>query len=373
LKISVVILNYNVRYFLEQCILSVQYSLKNLDGEIIVIDNNSEDDSCAMVKQRFPNITLIQNKDNVGFSKANNQAVKVATGEYICILNPDTAVAENTFSKCLDYAETIDNLGAIGVYLMDGTGNFLPESKRNIPTPKVSMLKLLGFDKKYYAGHIGNNEKGSVAVLAGAFMFLKRQVYNEVGGFDEDYFMFGEDIDLSFKITKAGYVNQYLGSVITLHYKGESTVRDILYFNRFYGAMRIFYRKHFSQNRVSDFLVSILVFFAKMIQSSRGNRKSIPDRNPKKAYVFTENLSMYRQLSEAMDIELKTASKALFDDGALKDSLFIFDVSYMPYSQIFSVMTKLKNRNNQFRICPPHCNFIIGSDKSDEKGSVIVF
>ena len=256
---------------------------------------------------------------------------------------------------------------------MDGTGNFLPESKRNIPTPKVSLLKLLGYDKKYYASHISDDQKGSVAVLVGAFMFLKRQVYNEVGGFDEDYFMFGEDIDLSYKITKAGYSNHYLGSIPTLHYKGESTVKDIVYFNRFYGAMRIFYKKHFSQNLVLDFLVNFLVFFAKMIQSSVGKSKSLAGRNPQIAYVFTENLTMYRQLSEAMEIELKTASKSHFDDGALKNCLFIFDVSYMPYSQIFSVMSKLKNRNNQFRICPPHSNFIIGSDKSDEKGSVIVF
>ncbi len=373
MKISVIILNYNVRYFLEQCILSVQSGLKYLDGEIIVIDNNSEDDSCEMVKQRFPHITLIQNKENVGFSKANNQAVAVAKGEYLCILNPDTAVEESTFKRCLDYAETIDNMGALGVHLMDGTGNFLPESKRNIPTPKVSLLKLMGFVKKYYASHISENDKGSIDVLAGAFMFLKRSVYNEVGGFDEDYFMYGEDIDLSYKIAKAGYQNQYLGSVNTLHYKGESTLKDRVYFDRFYNAMRIFYKKHFSQNLFLSFSVSAAVALAKMIQVSRGNGKEIPTAKIEKAYVFTEDLTLYRKLSEKMEIELRTSSKSLFDDGALKNCLFIFDVAYMPYSQIFSVMSKFKNRNNQFRICPPRSNFIIGSDKSDEKGSVVVF
>jgi GT2 family glycosyltransferase len=373
LKISVVILNYNVRYFLEQCILSVESALEYLDGEIIVIDNNSEDDSCEMVKQRFPNITLIQNKENVGFSIANNQAVKVAKGEYLCILNPDTAVEQSTFKSCIDYAETIDNMGALGVRLMDGTGNFLPESKRNIPTPKVSLLKLMGFDEKYYASHISERDNGSIDVLVGAFMFVKRKVYNEVGGFDEDYFMYGEDIDLSYKIAKAGYQNQYLGSVSTLHYKGESTLKDQVYFDRFYGAMRIFYKKHFSQNLFLSFSVGAAVTFAKMIQIARGRGSEVLNTKAERAYVFTEDLALYRKLSEKMEIELRSASKSLFDDDALKNCLFIFDVAYMPYSQIFFIMSKFKSRNNQFRICPARSNFIIGSDKSHEKGSVVVF
>lgn len=373
MKISVVILNYNVRYFLEQCILSVLSATKTLDAEIIVIDNDSKDDSCKMVKEHFPKITLIENKENVGFSKANNQAVKVAKGEYLCILNPDTAVSERTFINCLDYAETIENMGALGVYLMDGTGNFLPESKRNVPTPKVSLLKLMGFVKKYYAGHISENGKGKVDVLVGAFMFMKRSVYNEVGGFDEDYFMYGEDIDLSYKIAKAGYENYYNGDIETLHYKGESTQKDAVYFDRFYGAMRIFYKKHLKPNRLLNVLVSIGVTAIKLIRTSSGNTKSPTGPAIDKAYVFTENLAMYRRLSEKMDIELKTASKSLFDDGGLRNCLFIFDVSYMPYSQIFSVMRRLKNRNNQFRIYPRNSNFILGSDRSDEKGSVVVF
>ena len=373
MKLSVIILNYNVRYFLEQCILSVEDALTYMDGEIIVIDNNSQDDSCEMVKQRFPHIKLIQNKENVGFSKANNQAVAVATGEYLCILNPDTAVAESTFKTCVDYAEAIDNIGALGVYLMDGTGNFLPESKRNIPTPKVSFLKLIGDVGNYYARHIPKDESGCVDVLVGAFMFMKRSVYNEVGGFDEDYFMYGEDIDLSYKIQKAGYQNHYLGSVSAMHYKGESTLKDRVYFDRFYSAMLIFYKKHFSQNSLSNFAVHVLTSLAKIVKGSSGKVKAIPRVKTEKAYVFTEDLTFYRRLSKKMEIELITASKLLFDDPALKNCLFIFDVTYISYSQIFSVMSKFKNRNNQFLIRPPYANFVIGSDKSDEKGSVVVF
>lgn len=372
MKLSVIILNYKVRYFLEQCILSVQRAVSNIDAEIIVIDNNSDDGSCQMVKDRFPEIRLIENKENVGFSKANNQGIKLAKGEYLCILNPDTAVSEQTFSRCLDFAYLQDNLGALGVYLLDGTGNFLPESKRNLPTPRVSLLKLMGFVRSYYAGHISEDNNGEVEVLAGAFMFLKRSVFDEAGGFDEDYFMYGEDIDLSYKISKAGYKNYYLGTVETLHYKGESTLKDAVYFNRFYGAMRIFYKKHFKPNPFLNAAVATGVFVAKSFHSKASNVR-IMTWQAQRAYVFTENLSLYRKLSEKMDIELRTASKSLFDDGGLRDCLFIFDVNYMPYSQIFSVMRKLKNRNNQFRICPPQCNFILGSDRSDEKGSVVVF
>ena len=248
MKLSVVILNYNVQYFLEQCLLSVKRALINIDSEIIVIDNNSEDDSCQMVKERFPEITLIQNSENVGFSKANNQAVKVAQGDYVCILNPDTAVAEDTFTKTLTHFESHENVGALGIHLIDGTGNFLPESKRNVPTPSASLYKIVGLSGKasYYAKHIDKDQSGPVDILVGAFMLMKRSVYEEADGFDEDYFMYGEDIDLSYKITKLGYQNYYFGDADVLHYKGESTQKDKAYLDRFYGAMRIFYKKNTS-------------------------------------------------------------------------------------------------------------------------------
>ena len=372
MKLSVVILNYNVRYFLEQCIISVQRSLKSIDSEIIVIDNNSSDDSCQMVKSIFPEITLIENKDNVGFSKANNQAVKVAKGEYVCILNPDTAVSEDTFIKSLNYAESISDLGALGVYLMDGTGSFLPESKRNLPTPKASLLKLMGLGKSYYANHIEKRGQGEVSVLVGAFMLLKRSVYNEVKGFDEDYFMYGEDIDLSYKITKAGYKNHYLGGTSILHYKGESTKKDAAYLDRFYGAMLIFYKKHFHTNMVFNSIVKMGVAIAKKtnIPSNSANGKTNVNKN---TYVLTENLLLLKNLSENFNPNIKTTSKTIFSDEKLSNSTFIFDVDYMSYSQIFMVMRNLSGNGNTFRISPPGCNFILGSDQSDQKGSVLVF
>ena len=371
MKLSVVILNYNVRYFLEQCIRSVQRATSGIDSEIIVIDNASSDDSCTMVKELFPQILLIENEENVGFSTANNQAVSRARGEYICILNPDTAVAEDTFISCFRYADTLNNMGILGLYFMDGTGNFLPESKRNVPTPKASILKLIGGGGNYYANHIEPTGTGEIDVLAGAFMFLKKSIYEEVGGFDEAYFMYGEDIDFSYKILKKGYQNYYLGSAAILHYKGESTQKDSAYYDRFYGAMNIFYKKHFKTNALFDLSVNLGVSFIKLFKKAKYSPKQI--NTSTKAYVFTENLSFLKALSENIDIPLKSASKAVFMEDSFSDALLIFDAEYMQYSQIFKIMNRFKNNNNQFRIHPPNTRFILGSDQSDEKGTAIVF
>ncbi|MBX2828908.1 MAG: glycosyltransferase family 2 protein [Flavobacteriaceae bacterium] len=374
MKLSVIILNYNVRYFLEQCLISVERSLKGIDAEIIVVDNNSEDDSCAMVKQKFPHILLLENKENVGFSKANNQGVAMAKGEYVCILNPDTVVAEHTFSSALQYAEKKDKLGALGIYLMDGTGNFLPESKRNVPTPKRSLLKMLRRTRGkngYYANYLGEKEHGTIEVLVGAFMLMRRQVYEEVEGFDEDYFMYGEDIDLSYKLMKAGYENEYLGSLSMLHYKGESTQRDTAYLNRFYGAMRIFYRKHFRGNIFLNTAVKVGVQLAKFQRKLVERKKQIRPVQCKEVLVFTENIGLLQKISEHFDLPVKSASKMILERATFHNTLCVFDVAYMSYGQIFSVMELLKNKENSFRIKPPGCNFIIGSDRSDEKGGVL--
>ncbi len=211
MKLSVVILNYNVKFFLELCLKSVEQAITSIDAEIIVVDNDSLDGSCDMVKQKFPLVRLISNQDNVGFAKANNEGVKAAKGEYICILNPDTVVAEDTFVQLLEFAESKPDLGAIGCKLIDGSGKFLPESKRNVPVVKVALQKIFGNGKNYYANHINVNEIGKVDVLVGAFMLMKKDTYNQVNGFDEDYFMYGEDIDLSYKLLHSGFHNYYYG------------------------------------------------------------------------------------------------------------------------------------------------------------------
>ena len=372
MKLSVVILNYNVRYFLEQCIRSVQMATKNIATEIIVIDNDSKDESCEMVKTRFPEVRLIENRQNVGFSKANNQAVAVAKGEYLCILNPDTAVAEDTFENAIHYAENIKNMGALGVYLMDGTGSFLPESKRNLPTPKVSLMKLSGFSKLYYS-KLQATSKGEVDVLVGAFMLLKKSIYDQVGGFDEDYFMYGEDIDLSYKITKAGYTNHYLGSTTVLHYKGESTQRDDVYLKRFYGAMAIFYRKHFNKSPFLENAVAAGVAFVKKTRRISTNKNPKSQYNPQNFYFFTENEELVEALSRGSGLVFQKTTLEFLQDTSVENSLMVFDAEYVPYREIFDLMKNLSRGNNLFRIRPPDCNFIIGSDQSDEKGGVILF
>src|SRR6476620_2937781 len=247
MKLSVIILNYNVRYFLEQCVLSVQVALQNIEGEIIVVDNNSSDDSCDMMKRRFPNVTLIENKENSGFPKGNNIGVAQAKGEYLCILNPDTVVAEDTFEKILAFAKSKQDLGIVGCKLVDGTGNFLPESKRGVPTPWVAFTKIFGLYKffpkssifnKYYAQHLSENQTGKVDILVGAFMVMRRDLYSKVGGFDENCFMYSDDIDLSYMVLKSGRSNYYFHDTSVIHYKGESTVRDGLYMQRFREAMQ---------------------------------------------------------------------------------------------------------------------------------------
>ena len=374
MKLSIIILNYNVRYFLEQCVLSVERASKGIDAEIIVIDNNSSDDSCAMMKQCFPHISLIENKENVGFSKANNQAVETAKGEYVCILNPDTAVAEDTFSRSLQYAEELPKLGAMGIYLMDGTGRYLPESKRNLPTPKRSLLKLLGRAGKkngYYADHVSETGIGEIDVLVGAFMLIRRAVYKEVGGFDEDYFMYGEDIDLSYKFQKAGYLNYYFGSLSMLHYKGESTKKDAAYLNRFYGAMRIFYGKHFRSNFLLNTAVNLGVEVAKIFRKVKERKAKQLVVKTKEVLVFTEDISLLKRLTNEYDLPVKSASKIVLEKATFRNTLCIFDVNYISYGQIFNVMSLLKNKQNSFRIKPPGCNFVIGSDQSDQKGGVL--
>ncbi len=373
MTLSVVILNYNVRYFLEQCLLSVQKAIENLDAEIIVIDNDSKDDSCQMLKTLFPNVTLIENRENVGFSKANNQAVAVAKGEYLCILNPDTAVADDTFLKCIKYYESTENIGALGVYMMDGTGNFLPESKRNLPTPKVSFLKLTGFTQKYYASHILETSNGKAEVLVGAFMFLKKSIYNEVGGFDEDYFMYGEDIDLSYKISQVGYQNHYLGETTVLHYKGESTVKDEAYFERFYGAMQIFYKKHFNKSFLLESSVTAGVALAKTAKKISSDKKIKTVSKLERNYFFTENIELLETFSETTATVFQMVSKNMHSQVSLENSFLVFDVEYISYKEIFKLMKQLKGKGNLFRIRPQGCNFIIGSDQSDEKGAVVIF
>ena len=267
MRLSVVIVNYNVRHFLEQALGSVRRAMQGIDGEVWVVDNNSADDSVRMVRERFPEVRLIANTDNPGFAVANNQAIRQSSGEYVLLLNPDTLVEEDTFHKCLHFMDAHPEAGALGCKLLDGSGKFLPESKRGFPTPWVAFCKTFGLStlfprspvfNRYHMGYLPENETNEVDVLAGCFMFMRRTALDRSGLLDEAFFMYGEDIDLSYRIQLAGFKNYYFPETKIIHYKGESTKKGSLYYVRtFYQAMIIFARKHFSGPRAGLFVLML--------------------------------------------------------------------------------------------------------------------
>lgn len=272
MRLSIVIVNYNVRYFLEQCLHSVEEALNGLDAEVFVVDNNSVDGSNEMVVSKFPWVKLIANKDNVGFSKANNQAIRIAGGDYILLLNPDTVLEHDTLKKCVAFMDSHPDAGGLGIKMVDGKGQFLPESKRGLPTPGVAFYKIFGlstlFPKskafgKYHLGYLDNDKTHQVDILSGAYMMLRKETLDKTGLLDETFFMYGEDIDLSYRITKAGYKNYYFPEARIIHYKGESTKKSsINYVFVFYNAMIIFAKKHFSQSnaRIFSLLIHIAIY-----------------------------------------------------------------------------------------------------------------
>lgn len=273
LVLSVIIVNYNVKYFLEQCLYSVQKAMAGIEGEVIVFDNHSTDGSREFFQHGFPDVQFIWNGQNVGFSKANNEALSRAKGEYILFLNPDTIVAEDCFEKCISFIKNHNDSCAIGIRMIDGSGRFLKESKRAFPSPLTSFYKLSAlaamFPKspvfsRYYLGHLPENEDHEVDVLAGAFMMLPRITLNKVKGFDEVFFMYGEDVDLSYRIQQAGYKNYYFSGSTIIHFKGESTKKGSLnYVKMFYSAMSIFVKKHYGSSKAGlyNFLIRSAIAF----------------------------------------------------------------------------------------------------------------
>ena len=273
MKLSIVIVNYNVEHFLEQCLFSVRKAIANMEAEVFVVDNNSVDGSLKMLSEKFPEVKVIANKNNVGFSRANNQAIRVSTGEYVLLLNPDTVVEDDTFTKTVEFMDSHPDAGGLGVKMVDGKGRFLPESKRGLPTPATAFYKMFGLTKlfphskrfaRYYLGHLNNDEINEVEILSGAFMLMRRETLDKSGLLDETFFMYGEDIDLSYRIMLAGYKNYYFPKTRIIHYKGESTKKtSVNYVLIFYKAMEIFVKKHFANDgaKTFSFFINIAIYF----------------------------------------------------------------------------------------------------------------
>lgn len=285
--ISIVIVNYNVKHFLQQCLESIKQSILDyISIEIIVVDNDSVDGSVHMVKAYYPEVKLIVNDTNVGFSKANNQGISIAKGKYTLVLNPDTLLAEDTLVKCFRYMESNSDVVALGVKMIDGSGRFLAESKRSVPGLWNSFCKLSGLSKilsgskifdSYNLGWTSEDETQDVNVLCGAFMFCKTEILRRLGGFDEDYFMYGEDIDLSIRLSKFGRIVYYPETTI-IHYKGESSkLASFNYVKQFYKAMAIFVRKNHrgSSSDISLLLLYLVIFFTGLISFVRRSFSAI--------------------------------------------------------------------------------------------------
>ena len=370
--LSVIIVSYNSSSFLELCLHSVAKAISQLEieSEVIVVDNSSSDDSCEVLNNKFPFVKLIQNDENIGFSKANNLGVSKAKGKYICILNPDTVLQENTFDEILKFYKSNIKVGFVGCQMIDGNGMFLKESKRVIPSIFSSFMKVLGISKFYYSA-LDKDKRGYIDILAGAFMFVEKTIYDSVKGFDEDYFMYGEDIDLSYKVLKKGYSNYYLGDVKIIHFKGESTDKNSVYINRFYNAMYIFYTKHFNK----FLFTKILAYsFFKFIISIK-NLSNFSDLGLKLVNSKTTYKNTYLVTGSTDDKISITATRVDLNYLAInktENSLLIFDLNSISLSEIINHFDFI-SESNSFRIIVPNTNFYVGSDYADKKGQIIRF
>jgi GT2 family glycosyltransferase len=276
MKLSVVIVSYNVRPYLEQCLQSVQRALDGIEGEVFVVDNHSDDDSVESVCLHYPWVRLIENQENLGFAKANNQAIRQAQGDYVLLLNPDTVVAEDTLYGVLAFMDEHPKAGGAGVMMCYEDGSRAPESRRALPTPWVAALKMMGFTKRYYMSHLPWDQPSRIEVVSGAFCLLRHEAIKMVGLLDEDFFMYGEDIDLSYRLLKGGWENWYLPYSI-VHYKGRSTQKtDFRYVHIFYQAMLIFFQKHYSHlSLVYTLPVKMAIYFRATIALTDILRKKL--------------------------------------------------------------------------------------------------
>ena len=323
MKLSIIIVNYNVKYFLEQCLDSVLQAIKDMEAEIIVVDNNSSDNSLEYLIPLFPDVIFIKNQENTGFSKANNQAIEQATGEYTLLLNPDTVIGENSLTNLCRFMDENPQAGAVGVKMIDGYGHFLPESKRGFPSPWNSFCKISGLSKlfprskrfgEYHLKYLDNNYIHAVDILAGAFMMVRKEAVEKSGYLDESFFMYGEDIDWSYRIARSGYKNFYYPEPI-IHYKGESTKKDIKYVKHFYEAMLIFFNKHYPRsNRSFKLLIRLAIVFCGTISALqkviRPFKNLFSSRKPVKEFTFDKSVNSYEQIIH--EIEQRSGEKTRF-------------------------------------------------------------
>lgn len=355
MKLSVVIVNYNVRYYLEQCLLSVEKALTGVCGEVFVVDNHSTDGSIPYLKSKFPWVRYIENQENLGFSRANNQALREARGEYVLLLNPDTFIGERTLRECIDFMDKNPQAGMCGVGMLKVDGSFAPESRRGIPTPFVAFCKMTGlgtlFPKsrlfgRYYMQYLNKYSINPIEIVSGAFMFIRKDALDKVGLLDETFFMYGEDIDLSYRVLQAGYKNYYLPTQI-LHYKGESTKKNSLrYVNAFHKAMIIFFRKHFAHySGIYSAFITLTIMMkgvvTYVVNKTRSWSKKKDEINRFKFLIVSDgqNLDDMKRIAETHQFQYDVFHSRLGDmpstDVLYRDyDYIVFDTSRYLYSSI---------------------------------------
>ena len=379
LKLSVIIVNYNVKYYLDQCIRSVLRAFEemNTPAEIIVVDNHSADGSVDYLEQRYPQklypmVRFVRSAHNLGFARANNIAIRQSRGEYVLLLNPDTIVGEDALKASVDFMDVHEDAGAVGVRMLGAQGRRAMESRRGLPTPMVSFFKMLGFCNrwphhrlfgKYYMGYLPWDEPSQIEVVSGAYCMLRRKALDEVGLLDEDFFMYGEDIDLSYRVLKGGYHNYYL-PVDILHYKGESTQKSSFrYVHVFYEAMLIFFRKHYSG---MTFLLSLPIktaIYAKALMALVGMlsdrmRKSLgffaPSAEGAQHYVFVGSLEMQdacRDIARRLGLDAEFHDSEVLEDRSeatwseKNDNVLVLDADSMSYADMLKRMSRLSDMN----------------------------
>ena len=398
--ISIIIVNYKVKYFLEQCLLSVIKASQEMAVEILVVDNNSTDGSKAFFTQKFNQIQFFWLEENLGFGKANNFVLAKAKGDYILFLNPDTIVEETILTKSLDFYAQHRQAGGLGVRMIDGSGNFLKESKRMLPDFSTSFFKMLGFSNifpgskifdRYYAGQLKENETGEIDVLAGAYFMMPRHLALKLQGFDPDFFMYGEDVDLSYRIQKSGFKNYYFPEIVLLHFKGESTQKkSAFYVEHFYGAMQLFINKHFKERSSQPLIkvsIKLAAYFANLkIALSKNGEEEEKDNNIYEVIlvggaedIFTlksnwpaEN-NLVKPKSEVVitkeeaGVEILQKIKAYSKQN---NNLIIFAEGVLSNEKTFYLMQQL-NQQAKFLIHQKNSSALIGSSSKDSRGLVI--
>jgi GT2 family glycosyltransferase len=391
MKLSIIIVNYNVKYFLEQCLHSVVRAAEGLQTEIIVVDNASSDGSIDYLQPLFPSVHLIASKKNLGFGRANNLALQQAKGEYVLFLNPDTIVPEDCFKRCISFFEHHPKAGALGIRMLDGSGSFLPESKRSFPSTSTAFFKAVGladafpkskFLNKYSLGYLDEKHNHPVDVLAGAFVMIRKCVLDEVGGFDEQFFMYGEDIDLSYRIKKAGFENWYFAETPIIHFKGESMKKwSADHVKVFYEAMIVFVKKHYQGSGagllklllIGGIRLKSMVSLLKGSVSHQTNKVSI---SKNVAIIGTdEDVIVCKQLyltQPLSNIHMFCDEFSTLQQFCIKNKItqLVFCSAALNSSTAISLIDQLGNKYS-YRFHASGSNSFVGSDHKSELGEAL--